>query len=592
MGKELYDNIPSKVGDLLNDIRIGKLGLPDLQRPFVWEDNKVRDLFDSMLKGFPIGYVMLWSTPMDYERTSSIGTNEKIYKSPTELVIDGQQRLTALLAALYGVKIKDKNYKDRNIRISFNPLTRDFQVWTKAYDNNQEYISSISDAFAADEEHNISKFRRAYIKSVNDAREKNNQPILTDEEEDLIEENIKDLLDLSIYSLPTLKINAKADEEAVADIFVRVNSGGQKLTEKNFIETLLAVFDNDVHKKIDKFCAESRIPADGTSYNQILKVDPSHLIRMSVALGFHRARLKYAYMLLRGKNLKTGETTVETREENLGIFKNALDVVTNLNNWHAFLNLFAEAGYINGDLIASSNAVVFCYALYLIGKYEYKVNTPELRKIMRKWIYMTTVTYFYTGSTETEVEKQMADLRDIKTPEGFVDYLDSVIKTRFTDDYFKYTLRKDMNTSSATTPIWFAYLAAVNVLGTPMLFSTAPFSKFMILGSNGTKNSIDKHHIFPKNYLAKIGIDDDRDRNQIANFTYIDYPTNIDIADKPPKEYVSEYRQRLGEEGYKKTCAENALPENFENMEYQEFLEKRRELMAIIIKKGYEKLCE
>ena len=159
-------------------------------------------------------------------------------------------------------------------------------------------------------------------------------------------------------------------------------------------------------------------------------------------------------------------------------------------------------------------------------------------------------------------------------------------------DYFKYTLKKDMNTSSATTPIWFAYLAAVNVLGTPMLFSTAPFSKFMILGSNGTKNSIDKHHIFPKNYLAKIGIDDDRDRNQIANFTYIDYPTNIDIADKPPKEYVSEYRQRLGEEGYKKTCAENALPENFENMEYQEFLEKRRELMAIIIKKGYEKLCE
>lgn len=592
MGKELYDNIPSKVGDLLNDIRIGKLGLPDLQRPFVWEDNKVRDLFDSMLKGFPIGYVMLWSTPMDYSRMSTIGMNEKIYKVPSELVIDGQQRLTALLAALYGVKIKDKNYRDRNIRISFNPLTRDFQVWTKAYDNNQEYISSISEAFAADEEHNISKFRRAYIKSVNEAREKNNIEILTDEEEDLIEENIKDLLDLKIYSLPTLKISGKADEEAVADIFVRVNSGGQKLTEKNFIETLLAVFDNDVHKKIDKFCAESRIPANGTSYNQILKVDPSHLIRMSVALGFHRARLKYAYMLLRGKNLKTGETTVETREENLGIFKDALDTVTNLNNWHAFLNLFAEAGYINGDLIASSNAVVFCYTLYLIGKYEYKVNTPDLRKIMRKWIYMAMVTYFYTGSTETEVEKQMADLRDIKTADEFIAYLDSVIKTRFTDDYFKYTLQKDMNTSSATTPIWYAYLAAINVLGTSMLFSTAPFSKYMILGSNGTKNFIDKHHIFPKNYLAKIGIEDDRDRNQMANFTYIDYPTNIEIADKPPQEYVTEYRQRLGEDGYKRTCAENALPEDFEHMQYQEFLEKRRALMAGIIRKGFEKLCE
>lgn len=592
MGKELFDNIPSKVGDLLNDIVIGKLGLPDLQRPFVWEDNKVRDLLDSMLKGFPIGYVMIWATPVDYSRTSAIGMNEKIYKTPAELVIDGQQRLTALLAAMNGIKIVDKNYNERNIKISFNPLNRDFQVWTKAYDNNQEYISSISDVFKADDEHNVSKFRRSYIKSVNDVREKNRLPLLTDEEEDKVEENIKDLLDLKIYALPTLRINTKADEEAVADIFVRVNSGGQKLTEKNFIETLLAVFDNDVHKQIDMFCAESRIPADGTSYNQILKVDPSHLIRMSVALGFHRARLRYAYMLLRGKDLKTGEITEETRKDNLRIFKEALDVVTNLNNWHAFLNLFAEAGYINGDLVASSNAVVFSYALYLIGKYEYKVNTPELRKIMRKWIYMTTVTYFYTGSTESEVEKQMADLRDIHTASEFVSYLDSIISNKFTDDYFRYTLPQDMNTSSATTPIWFGYLAAINVLGTPMLFSTAPMSKFFILGASGTKNSIDKHHIFPKHYLEQIGIKEDRDRNQIANFTYIDYQTNIDIGDRAPDEYVSEYRTRLGEDGYKKTCAENALPEDFENMEYQQFLEKRRLLMADIIRKGYEKLCE
>ena len=592
MGKELFDNIPSKVGDLLNDIKIGKLGLPDLQRPFVWEDNKVRDLLDSMLKGYPIGYVMIWATPVDYSRTSAIGMNDKIFKTPTELVIDGQQRLTALLASMNGIKIVDKNYEERNIKISFNPLNRDFQVWTKAYDNNQPYISSISEVFKADEEHNVSKFRRNYIKSVNDARERNKLPILTDEEEDKIEENIKDLLDLKIYALPTLRINTKADEEAVADIFVRVNSGGQKLTEKNFIETLLAVFDNDVHKQIDKFCAESRIPADGTSYNQILKVDPSHLIRMSVALGFHRARLRYAYMLLRGKDLKTGEITEETRKDNLKIFKDALDVVTNLNNWHAFLNLFAEAGYINGDLVASSNAVVFCYALYLIGKYEYKVNTPELRKIMRKWIYMTTVTYFYTGSTETEVEKQMADLRDKHSAEEFVAYLESTIRNKFTDDYFRYTLPQDMNTSSATTPIWFGYLAAINVLGTPMLFSTAPMSKFFILGASGTKNSIDKHHIFPKHYLEQIGIKEDRDRNQIANFTYIDYQTNIDIGDRAPEEYVSEYRSRLGEDGYKKTCAENALPEDFENMEYQEFLEKRRLLMADIIRKGYEKLCE
>lgn len=239
MGKELFDNIPSKVADLLNDVKNGRIGLPDLQRPFVWKDNKVRELLDSMMKGYPIGYIMLWSSPVDYTNTAHIGKNEKVYKQPDDLVIDGQQRLTALLAAMYGVPIKDKNYAERRIRISFNPLTREFAVWTQAYERDTEWISEISSVFAADKEHTISKFRKAYIRTANEGRLKNERPELTEEEEDAVEENINDLLNLGIYSLPTLKINSKADEEDVADIFVRVNSGGQNLTEKNFIETLM-----------------------------------------------------------------------------------------------------------------------------------------------------------------------------------------------------------------------------------------------------------------------------------------------------------------------------------------------------------------
>ncbi len=590
MGKELFDNIPSKVADILSDVKNGRVGLPDLQRPFVWQDNKVRELLDSMMKGYPIGYIMLWASPDDYENTVHIGKNEKIYKRPNDLVIDGQQRLTALLAAMYGVTIMDKNYKERAIRISFNPLTREFAVWTPAFEKNPEWISEISQVFAADEEHNISKFRKAYIKIVNEGRTKNNEEELTEDEEDCIEENINDLLNLGIYSLPTLKINSKANEEDVADIFVRVNSGGQNLTEKNFIETLIAVYDNAVHDKINKFCADSRIPANGTSFNQILQVDPSHLIRMSVGVGFRRARLRYVYMLLRGKNLKTGEITQNIREENLKIFKDSLDIVTNLNNWHAFMNLFASAGYLKGSFVASSNAVVFSYVLYLIGKYDYKVSSVELQKIISKWIFMSTITGFYTGSTESQVEKQFADLRDVHNADEFVVYLDSVIANRFTDDYFEYSLPSELNSSSATSPAWYGYIAAINVLGTPMLFSTAPLSQYFILGTSGDKNSIDKHHIFPKNYLGKIGYSNDRDRNQIANFTYLDYATNIDISDAPPTEYVSRYRDKLGEEGYKLACKQNALPENFEQLSYPEFLIKRRILMAQIVKKAYDKL--
>lgn len=592
MGKELFDNIPSKVEDLLRAVELGKIGLPDLQRPFVWPDSKVRNLLDSMLKGYPIGYIMLWSSPDEYDNAKQIGGNEKTYKEPDDLVIDGQQRLTALLAALHGTKVRDKNYQERTIRISFNPLTREFAVWTQAYERNTEWISSVSSVFEADWDHSVSKFRKAFIRQANEGRERNGRPALTDEEEDLIEENLNDLLNLGIYTLPTLKINSKADEEDVAEIFVRVNSGGTKLTEKNFIETLLAVFDNEVHARIDRFCAESRVPKDGTAYNQIIEVDPSHLIRIAVGVGFRRARLKYAYMLLRGKDLKTGATSAKTREENLGKFKAALDLALNLNNWHAFLNLFGKAGYLKGSIVASTNAVVFSYVLYLIGKYDYKVPAFELNKIITKWIFMATITGFYTGSTESEVEKQFADLREVTTAEGFVSYLESAIATRFTDDFFAYTLPSSLEGSSANSPSWFGYVASLIVLGTPMLFSTTPLAQYFAIGTSGKKNAIDKHHIFPKNYLTKIGYDNDRERNQIANFTYLDYNTNIEIGDKAPAEYVSAYRQKLGEEGYAKSCRDNALPLDFENLGYPDFLAQRRTLMAGVVKKAYDKLCE
>ena len=81
MGKELFKNIPSKVEDLVKGVRNGRIGLPDLQRPFVWKDNKVRELFDSMLKGYPIGYIMLWESPADYEnKKSTIGVTPRLMK--------------------------------------------------------------------------------------------------------------------------------------------------------------------------------------------------------------------------------------------------------------------------------------------------------------------------------------------------------------------------------------------------------------------------------------------------------------------------------------------------------------------------------
>lgn len=592
MAQELFERVDRQVGNLLDDVMNGRIGLPDLQRPFVWTDAKVRDLFDSMMKGFPVGYVMLWASPTDYVNTKTIGVGDKQFKRPDDLVIDGQQRLTSLLAAIKGVEVMDKNFEPRRIKISFEPLTKEFQVWTKAYERSYQYIADIAEVFKAYDNKELSKFRRALISRMNDGRKRNEQEELTDEEKDIIEDNINSLLSLDNYTIPTLRILSKADEEDVAEIFRRVNSGGQNLNENNFIETLLAVYDNEMHDKIKKFCAESRIPAKGTSYNQIIDVDPSHIIRVAIAFGFHRARMKYGYKLLRGDDLEAGTTSVETREKNMQIFRDSLTRVINLNDWHAFINLFPEAGYLGKDQVRSNYVVVFSYVFYLMGKYEYNVQPLLLRQAITRWIFMATITSFYSSSPESTVERQLADLRSIHHADEFVEFLDNTVKMRMSETYFSVELVKDLTTSSASSPLWFGYVASINVLGTPMLFSNTPQSMYWVVGTDGDKKSIDKHHIFPKHYLEEIGIIDDRDRNQLANFTYLDYNTNVDISDDAPVLYVERFKAKYGEEEYAKHLENNAIPYGFESLSYFDFLDQRRKLMAEIIKKAYNRLWD
>jgi uncharacterized protein with ParB-like and HNH nuclease domain len=167
MSTELFKNIPTKVNELLINVENGRIGLPDLQRPFEWNDSQVRDLLDSMMRGYPIGFIMLWSSPDKYENVGYIGENDKTYDTPEDLVIDGQQRLTALLAAMHGIIVRDKNYKERRIRISYNPLTKEFAVWSQAYEKSPEWISAVSDVFIADIEHHVfarKEFFFAYCK--------------------------------------------------------------------------------------------------------------------------------------------------------------------------------------------------------------------------------------------------------------------------------------------------------------------------------------------------------------------------------------------------------------------------------------------
>ena len=148
MANVLYKRVDYKLENLLLDVETGKLGLPDLQRPFVWQNSKVRDLFDSMMKGYPVGYLMLWDTPSDNgDGGRQIGISSHPHDSPKQLIIDGQQRLTSLYAVMYGKPILDFKFRERPISIAFNPVQRKFEVTSAAHKRSAEWISEICEVY-------------------------------------------------------------------------------------------------------------------------------------------------------------------------------------------------------------------------------------------------------------------------------------------------------------------------------------------------------------------------------------------------------------------------------------------------------------
>lgn len=591
----LFNPVSTPLYLLLPHVKSGEIGLPELQRPFVWPDSKVRNLFDSMMKGYPIGYVMIWKASTTYTKTAQIGTGSHLYDMPSDLVIDGQQRLTGLLSAMYkDQKVKDIKYNERRIRIAFNPLRREFDVWSKAKENSPEWIDDIADVFEyVWDGKGVSYYRPLYLSRLRAFRDKKSLPTLTLDDEATIEKNLNDLVALKDHPLPVMWIEQSADVEQVAEIFVRVNSGGKVLNEKNFIETVLSVYDSEAKKLIDDFCEQSRCPVDGTSYNTILPLLPVHLIRMAVGVAFWRARLKFAHKLLRGENMDDHVVTAEEREKNLALFKAALRVVTNVNDWHAFLQCFKDAGYLNHSLVASDNAVVFCYVMFLKGKYDFKVPPVDLAKLIRRWAFVSTITGYYTNSVETDAETQLKELLEIdpKTPAAFTERLNRAMESRFTDSYFSVTLPEDLQTSGTQSPVWLGFVASQIILDAHILFGTQLVQGYLLPGASGKKKAVDIHHIFPRNFLENNGYQDkDRLINQVANFVYLNYATNIDVSDDAPSVYSEKYKAQIGVDAFLRSCEENAIPANFGELPYEEFLAQRRRLMAQKIKMAYEKL--
>ncbi len=585
MAVTLFKKVDYSLSKLIQDIEFGEIGLPDIQRPFVWTPAKVRDLFDSMYKGFPVGYLLFWANDHLVNSTRGIGSDQKQRKIPRLLIVDGQQRLTSLYAVLKGHPVYTQDFKPVNIHIAFRPRDALFEVTDAAIRRDPEFIPDISELWTR----NWSSYKlvRTFLDHLRRSRE------ISEEEEQYISDAIDRLFDLQNYPFTAMEISSTVSEEQVADIFVRINSKGVQLRQADFILTLLSVFWDEGRAELERFARESRQPpVDGrpSPYNQFIQPDPDQMLRVAIALGFKRARLQHVYSILRGKDLETGLFSDELRDQQFEVLKTAQCKTLDLQNWKEFLKSLHRAGYRSGTMISSQTSLLYSYAMYLIGQEEYQVPHHELRDLIACWFFMTTITGRYTGSPETIMDQDLARLRSVKDAAGFVSTLSRIIDDTLTNDFWEITLVNNLETSSPRSPALFAYYAALNLLDARVLFSKMKVSELFDPAFKGQRSSLERHHLFPRAYLKNLGYESTREINQVANYALVEWFDNMSITDQPPAEYFPVYERRFSKEELQEMMYWHALPEDWHLMDYETFLAERRKLIARVVRHGFEKL--
>lgn len=584
MSVSLFREVSYPLSKLIEDIEMGEIGLPEIQRPFVWKNVKVRDLFDSMYRGFPIGYLLLWSNGTGTGHLQ-IGMNTKQQKIARLLIVDGQQRLTSLFAVIKGVPVVRENFSQERIQIAFQPIEKRFEVADAAIRRDPAYITDISDLWSTEQSRN--RFVKDYLTRLREKRD------VSDSQEDEIIEAIDRLYDLKNYRFTALELSANIDEEQVAEIFVRINSSGTRLNQADFILTLMSVFWDEGRTELENFCRKARTPTvDGkpSPYNRFIQPNPDQMLRVSIGLGFRRARLQHVYSILRGKDLETGEFSDERRVSQFSVLQEAQSRTVDVGHWHEFLKCLTYAGFRSRSMFSSETALLYNYVFYLIGRINYGVKYDVLRRVIARWFFMSQVTSRYSGSFESTMEQDLSRLRDISTGDQFVAILDRIVTDTLTDDFWQITLPNELDSSSSNNPASYAYQAALILLEARGLFSKLRIADLYDPSVIGTKTPLERHHLFPKAYLREIGLGDQRVTNQHANYALVEWHDNINIGAAPPAEYYGEMASRFSANELRDMHYWHALPENWQNMDYIEFLKSRRKLMAEVTRNGFARL--
>lgn len=572
----LFSTLSFSLNQLADLIDNGSIGLPEIQRPFVWKRSKVRDLFDSMYRGFPVGYFLFWRNASAGAKQIGIKTHQM---NCDRMIVDGQQRLTSLYAVMRGVTVVDEDYRETRIEIAFNPIEGGFAVTSAAHRRDRHWIPDISVLWKPNTD--IFGFVADYVARLREDREVNI------EEEREIGQRVNRLLSLHHYNFTAIELSADTDPEEVADIFVRINSAGVELNQADFILTLMSVYWDEGRKLLEQFSGAAKQPNPGAAspFNYILDPAPDQLLRVAIGYGFRRGRLRAVYNLLRGKDLQSDGFTAS--ERNFEVLKSALGEVLNLTNWHQFLQCVMLAGFRSSKFITSDNSLLYTYVLFLIGKRDFAVAPQRLRAIVAKWLFMAALTSRYSGSYESQIESDLGRIAAAKDADGFVDLLERIMAETLTDDYWRIKLPSELETTASRSPTLYAYYASLGLLKARVLFSPMSVSELMDPAVRGNRLAVERHHLFPVHYLKSRGIDAERDVNQIANYAVVEWPENAAIGAQAPADYMPPLLAAMSAQEQERTSFWHALPAGWEAMSYEDFLIERRRRLAEVIRQGF-----
>lgn len=583
---------------LLTWIESGEIAIPEIQRPFVWNATKVRDLLDSLYRGYPIGYLIAWRNPNVRLKDGSVSMGKRI-------LIDGQQRVTALLAALLGQPIVTKEYRRTRITIAFHPMERKFEVSNPAIRKDKMWIADIATVFAPD--YRLRRAVREYcsINNIND-----------EETEDKIDEAISLLKGIVNNHIGLIELNSNLDIETVTEIFIRINSAGVVLSQADFAMSKIAANEtyggNLLRKAIDYFCHLAIAPefypqlveADPdftrTDYFQKMRwlrhetddlYDPSYtdMLRVAFTSEFRRGRLEDLVALLSGRNFETREYEESIAEESFNRLRTGILNFMNETHFKRFVMILRSAGFVSRKLVRSQNAINFAYILYLTLRAQ-RVPPAKIESLVRRWFVLSILTGRYSSSPESRMDQ---DIRFIDR-QGAESYILGIKEAELSDAFWNVGLPQSLETSSSTHPAFNVFLAAQVKLGDKGFLSRDITVRDLITHKG------DVHHIFPRNYLKKYGFTRGQ-YNQVANYVLTQSEINIAIGDKPPRQYFQELieqtnggKLRYGgittREELTENLRMNCIPSGIENMDvdhYDAFLSERRKLMAQKIKAFY-----